>query len=510
MKKTWRFCLPLFVLIASVHATPAVEPFDAQIKYAKEKLAQDKGKEALAMLQPLLNQNPSYTILILTARSYAAVDKPREALKCYQLALVKASTAEEIRTAQFGIARMQFWLDQYVRAGETFQKILKEPALSPQDYELAMAGYVKSLAYYDRPRKGYHFIPPHFTYTTPQMVVAAAQASLWSDWADITKDIVTTYQPILAQLPSTSPLAKDMRDVQWQMDLATSPHVITPDFYYSADSEKFFIRKPSLSYQHYWNQTFQTILGIERIGYTQTGQNLIARDIYLTQIWRPTRTLIFKGRLKPSDYQNFHPFLWLADGNYRPNDYIGLKVSAFKEVVETFPAFANRITTNQYAVGLYLNPVPYVYFDLSDYQYNFSDSNKRLGYFASGRATIWSQLGLSAILRFRHFTNRFQSPNYFSPDSYTERMYLLRIGRKYHSEWHYYLDGGMGRQWLVPSPGEPSSSSLTHQWGFGLTGPLSKHFILSLFYTSAFQASAFRDSPGYHYQNAGASINILL
>lgn len=482
---------------------------DAIIKFAKQMLEEDKGNEALVSLTPLLSQDPSFTILILTAKSYAAIDKPAIALKYYKKSLTKATSLEEERVASFGIARMQFALDQYVRAKGTYEKILQQP-LNTEDYELALAGYVKSLAYYDRPRKGYNSIPDNFTYTTPQMVVAAAQASLWSDWADITKCIVNNNQAILSTLPLNSSLAKDMRDVQWQMDLATSTHVITPDFYYFTDSDGFFIRKLSLYYTHYWNQIYQTTLGTERIRYTQPDQNLVARDIYLEQLFRPTRTITVRANIKPTEYQSWNPFLWLISANYRPNDYIALKLNAFKEVVETFPAFANKITTNSYSVGTFLNPVPYVRFDLSTYQLHFSDNNIRHGYFTLGQADIWPSIGLSAMLRFRHFTNNFQSPNYFSPDSYTERMYLLRISRKYNAVWHYYIDGGMGRQWLNPTASDPSSSSRTHQWGIGVRGPISKHLILTLFYTSAFQASAFTSSSGYHYQTGGATLNILL
>jgi tetratricopeptide (TPR) repeat protein len=190
------------------------------------------------------------------------LDNPMLALMYYNAALNIAKAPDERQVAYFGIAKMQFWLGHYVRAETTYRDLLTEH-LNRKDYELALAGLIKSLAYQDKTRLAYSYVPEDMVFTTPEMVIAASQASLWSDWGDITRDILTEYQPITQKLDPWSPLGGDFRDLQWQTALATSPNTLTPTFFYSGDSDGFIKRHSTLNYRRYWSQIFQTSVGVD-------------------------------------------------------------------------------------------------------------------------------------------------------------------------------------------------------------------------------------------------------
>lgn len=139
-----------------------------------------------------------------------------------------------------------------------------------------------------------------------------------------------------------------------------------------------------------------------------------------------------------------------------------------------------------------------------------SDTNHRNIYYFSSTVPVLPDYGINATGIFREFTNKFTSPNYFSPDTYTAGTLLLKMSRRLGVTWHYYVDGGGGRQFIKPQPGEATSSSPIYQWGFGITGPINSYLILNAYYADMHQASAFLDSPGYHYQYGGVSLNILM
>lgn len=356
---------------------------DQRIALIKKYINEDQGKKALAILKPMLCTNPTFNIVVLVAQSYAISNDPYHGLLYYQAAYRISKDANERRTALFGIAKMQFWLSFYVRAAETYGLLLCDQ-LNQEDYQIALAGYVKSLAYYDRPRRALGIIPCGLVFKKPELVIAAAQASLWSDWADITNCILSSYRPILRKITSSSPLYKDLMDVQWQTDLATWPNVITPSEFYSIDSESFIKKQSTLTYTRYWNQISQSSVGLDYIVYTQSGSNkLIARGLHVVETIRPTRYLIVKGIVLPMAYDDWHLVLGSLSFIFQPNDYINVSLLAAKEVVETFSAFNDRITDNQYALSTKLSPFPYFKFDGSIYRLKFVDTNIRNGYYLS-------------------------------------------------------------------------------------------------------------------------------
>jgi hypothetical protein len=450
----------------------------------------------------------------ITAERLSLSDKPRQALNEYQKAWQFSRDPSDKKRALFGIARMQFWLGQYVRAGHSYQRLL-ELSLTPIEYELALAGRVKSLAYYDRPRAAFGMIPSHLVFTTPQLIIAASQASLWSDWPDITKTTLTSLQDLS---PNTA-LGKDLQELQWQTKLATSPHVVTPSVFVSHDSEDFNKQRTIIDYSHYWNYNSQTFVGLDAIHYDQgTSHQLNARGIYVAQTLRPTRHFIFYAQGEPIEYKNktllegktWAPLLWNTHVNYTPNDYVSLRILALREIIETFPAFENQITDQQYASSLSINPLPYLQVNAAYSRLNISDSNHRDSYSLSSTMLLLPTVGLSATGLLREYTDQFTSPNYFSPYNYKAASFLLKLGRKLGATWHYYLDGGVGRQYITSRPSDPTVQSPTYQWGLGITGPMTSWLVWNAYYADIKQASAFLDSPDYHYQYGGISINILI
>lgn len=488
------------------------------IQHARQLIALDRGREAYKEIRPRLKNEKNFILYMLAAQSMAMENNPEKALGFYKNALYISTNSIDKIAALYGVAKIQFWLGHYVAAGKTYQLLL-ECNLNKQEYELALAGYVKSLSYYNRPRLAYKKIPTSLQFTIPELVIAASQASLWSGWPDITKNYLTVYQPIIKNVNLNSGLGRDLQDLSWQTKLVTSPHVLTPAFFYSLDSEHFEKKQSSLDYSHYWNRYAQTTVGLEYIDYTQTAPNrLNAEGVRLGQTIQATRALTLAGQIEPlafkhrafSSTPNWNPLLWKGGVSYTPNDYVSTQVGALKEIIETFPAFNHEITDNQYAVSLTLNPFPYVSVNGAFTTNKFSDENAKNGYYLSSAVQILPNIGLSAVGSYREYGVKFKSPYYFSPYNYKTGSFLLKLGRKLGPTWHYYLDGGLGRQFIVAQKNDARAASPTYQWGLGFTGPLTPCLILNAYFADLRQVSAFLGSPNYHYQYGAVSLNVMI
>ena len=479
-----------------------------RIRLAKQYLSLNKGQRAIKILNPLLTNQSTFETRILVAQAYAEDNQPQFALTYYKLALLVAKKPYECTAALFGIAKMQFWLGNYYHALYSYQRILNGPT-NAYGFELATAGLIKSLAYADRSILGYRSIPDKLVFTTPDMVVAAAQATLWADQADLTKNIFTKYQSMIKTINPNSNLGRDLQDVQWQMALNTNPNVLSPGSFYSEDSEHFSILRSTVDYSHYWSQTYQSSIGVEQNRYKQQSSTLNAEGVYLRQKWRPTREWTLNGKIEPTTYQLWSPLLWSTNSNYRPNDHLGAQVVAQREVIETFTAFDHHITDYQYAANLLLSPLPYFKLSGALSRLDISDGNVRNGYFIAATTVISTAIGLNLTLQQRGYTDKFVSPYYFSPNQYSANTAILRIGSKTNAVWHYYVDGGIGNQ-NIGMTGNPTATSPTKQLGFGFNGPISSHVVLNAYYAISQQASAFIDSPDYKYQYGAVSLNILL
>ena len=492
--------------------------YEATLQQARDDIQLFDGKRAYSLIKNYLDSEPNTNLYLIAADSMTITDNPQQALNYYQQAFQSSQHIIDKKYALFGIAKMQFWLGQYVRAEATYRLLLTYN-LNAKEHELALAGLVKSLAYYDRPRSAYHLIPNDLVFTTPELVIAASQASSWSNWSDITKSTLIKYQPITKNINLRTSLGKDLQDLQWQTKLATTPHVITPTVFYSHDSENFDKTRSILNYSYYWSQLAQTTTGIEYIVYTQNAPNrLDASGFYIGQTLRPTRDVIIQGQIEPTEYKNltptvrsnWAPILWNANASYTPTDYLSLRVLALREVLETFAAFDDRLFDNQFSAAATINPLPYVQFNGSYSRLNISDSNHRNSFFLSSNVLVWPSYGLTATGTLREYTDEFTSPDYFSPYNYKAANIMLKVGRKLGATWHYYVDGGVGRQFIIPRPGEPTAASPTYQFGLGITGPINSWLVFNAYYADVHQASAFLDSPEYHYQYGGISLNIMM
>ncbi|MCX7118014.1 MAG: hypothetical protein NTW94_08985 [Legionellales bacterium] len=251
-------------LMQTSHDSPAATDSDVYAK-ALTLMERNQFEAAVYIMTPLAKTNPNTKLLLSLGDAYVALDQPKKALNYYILVYQHANQSDDQlfkRIALYKMARMQFWLGQYVSSGKTYQLLLTYP-LSPLEHELALAGLVKSLSYYDRPRRAYRLIPHDMVFTTPEMVVAASQASSWANWSDLTRTILITEMPITNNINSRSPLAKDIQDLQWQTRRATSPGEITPSVFASHDSEDFNKTRVMLDYTRYWNQLAQTAVGLD-------------------------------------------------------------------------------------------------------------------------------------------------------------------------------------------------------------------------------------------------------
>lgn len=467
-----------------------------------------EGTQALTILKPQLDDKPTYALQMLAAQSYAVINQPQKALESYIRARLMAKSKGEVRAAELGIAKMQFWLGEFYRAEHTYEQILQHQP-EKTDRELALAGKVKSLAYMDRPMRAYRSIPDNLIFTTPDMVVAAAQAALWSDWADISSNILKTYAPIRREIPANSPLDKDLKDLVWQVNQGVSPNTINPAGFFSGDSENFQVSRGWLDYSHYWSQKNQTFVGTKYTHYSQDTFALDAESVYFRQTWRPTRQLIVRGQVEPTNFQGWQPVFGVGGFYYQPNDYLRFTAGGLREVVETFPAFTQHITDSQVNAGVAIKPLPYIQLNGALSKLDFSDTNDRYGYYVSASALVLPRWGLSLLLQKRSYKDRFVSPYYFSPNYYDANTAVLRFASRTKGVWHYYVDGGIGNQ-VVQVNGTLSNYVPTHQWGVGITGPIRSWLILNAYYSTSNQATSFRNTPDYRYQSGGVSLNILL
>ena len=183
---------------------------------------------------------------------------------------------------------------------------------------------------------------------------------------------------------------------------------------------------------------------------------------------------------------------------------------AQREVVETFPAFANRISDDQYAGTLTYKPFAYFNFNAAASRLSFSDSNIRKGYYISASYILMPDMGLSVSSIFRGFSDKFRSALYFSPINYQSNLWMARIARKWGATMHYYIDGGYGHQYITPSEQGPTYSSPIYQWGFGLSGPIAPNLILNLYFADVHQISSFIAGPNYRYEYGSVGVTVLL
>lgn len=96
-----------------------------QYDEASNLLEKNKPQLALQIFENLLKEKQHFHVAIGAARSAAETNQPDLALKYYELALQNAGDNIVFqRTALFGIAKMQVWLEQNTKAVVTYKKLL--------------------------------------------------------------------------------------------------------------------------------------------------------------------------------------------------------------------------------------------------------------------------------------------------------------------------------------------------------------------------------------------------
>ncbi|KTC84979.1 tetratricopeptide repeat protein [Legionella brunensis] len=490
--------------------------YELQKQVAYEKLLQriyghldsEEGLKAYQLILPLIKQFNQPLYYMLAAKSMIVMDQPYQALNyyknAYQLAL-QNSNRDDQREALTGIATMQMWLDQYVRATITYRLLLTYP-LNLQEYELAKAGLVKSYAYRGRVYTALDEIPWDIQFTSPHMVIAALQATLWTGQGDVANQLYLKYRPILNQIKPGEHLYRDLKNIEWLLCLETAPYQLKPEIYSFKDSEDFTIQRETLRARRYWSQSWQSKIAPTYIRYAQSGVKIDAKTLLFNQTWRPSRHLILDGEVAPTTLNHWSPVLWGFSGSYIPDDILTINISAREELIESFTALENDIFFHSYNLGGVLQPLPYVNIIANQYQFNFNDQNTRDGYYVYGSVTFWPTQGVYAGYRIRGYTSAFQSPFYFSPDKYNDKLYILGISNQIGETWRYFAEGGYGSQSIKPNPEAETGTAPSWFYRFGLRGPIRRCVFFDIQYGNYQQASAFIDAEDYRFHDILASL----
>ncbi|MGD9108736.1 MAG: hypothetical protein PVI75_06170 [Gammaproteobacteria bacterium] len=463
-----------------------------------------KGDErhAYSLLQTMLAKHHQYDDYIFAGKMMEWLDRPEEALHyykyAYKIAIIEKNISRQ-RISLMKIAAMQMWLDRYVRATKSYRKLLTYH-LDAKTYEEAQAGLVKSLAYRGRIRSAYAEIPKNMIFTNPNMVIAAMQTTMWAGWGDLCNDYMHKYQHILKKISRDSHLGRDLTRVEILSRLETSPNQVSPSFSYFDDSERFFAHRYELTYRRVWSQTWVSFISKRKNFYSQHGRKLQTDSIVLRQMVRPHRNVVLNAQIEPIKIGNWNTSMWSLSGDYRSNDYYALNLGVNREYIESFDSFDNHITYDTYSVGLLLSPLPYVDLYGSAYKNKFSDNNTRDGFYFNGSILIFPQFGISAGVRIRGYNGKFQSPNYFNPDRYLQKLLTAGISRRFATTWRYFIRGGYGTQTIKPNPLVAAGSGPSWLYQLGIRGPIKKHGYVTLEYGRFDQASTFVDSEDYRYQ----------
>lgn len=472
-----------------------------------------QGSKAYELILPLIKKFNQPIYYTLAAKSMIASNNPHQAMIFYNLAYQRALRNKDIeaqREALTGIATMQMWLDQYVRATKTYRLLLTYP-LNPKEYELAKAGLVKSYAYRGRTYTAFDEIPWDLRFTSPHMVIAALQTTLWTGQGDIAKDLFFKYQSVLNEIKPNTHLSRDLKNIEWQLALETAPYQLMPEFYYFKDSEDFTIQKGTLRARRYWSQQWQSRVALNYLKYAQYGDTVNGKSFLFNQTWRPSRHFILDGEVLPTSLNNnWSPTQWGSSALFIPNDFISFNAAIREELIEGFPAILNHNFYHSYSVGGALQPASYVNLKSTIYQLNMNDTNTRNGYNFYGTLTFLPTIGVYTGYSIRSFTSKFRSPFYFSPNYYSNNLYLLGISHPLGSTWRYFGEGGYGSQSIKNLPDSVTGTGPSWFYKCGLRGPIRRNIFFDIQYGNYRLASNFVDSQDYRFHTILTTLTFSL
>lgn len=473
-------------------------------------LDKGEGMNAYQLTIKLIKEKRIAKYYLLAAKSMVAADRPHYALDLYRTSYRLALMEKNIdlqRESLEGISTVQMWLDQYVRATETYIELLRYP-LNAKQYELAKAGQVKSLAYRGSVYAAEDVLPKKMIYTSPQMVIPALQVALWSKQTDVAKCLYRKYKTVLQEIKPKTYLARDLKNIEWQLPLDGAAYQISPEYYTSHDTDGFNIHRSILNSRRYWSQTWQTYFGLSNLNYSQHHEKYIGNSFYVGQAWNPSRHFNASARVSPTHFaDNWNPVLWSVEASFIPNDFVTVIGTVSNELLEAFSALENHNRFINYNLTAIFQPLPYVILSGTKYRLYFNDDNTRDGHVLIGKLLIIPEQGIYVGYRARNYTSGFRSPFYFSPDQYYEGTYLGGISHRLGDTWRYFAEGAMGQQTIKPNPSAEAGSSQTWFYRFGIRGPITRCIFLDLRYGTYNQASAFSESTGYRYSDFSAVLN---
>ncbi len=488
-----------------------------------ELIDKGEGDKAYTLLEPLIKKYNTPQYLLLAGKSMAAVDKPRKSLnfykRAYQLSL-ENNDIDAQRDSLIGIGSIQIWLAQYVRASNTYKRLLERYPLSAKQTESAKASLAKSFAYRDRNFLALDVIPWGTEFTSPDMIEVALQTTLWTNQGDVAQSIYQKYKPVLDKIDHKSYLYRDLQNIEWLLCREIAPYQLTPEYYYLKDSEDFSIDRAILRARRYHSQFWQTNLALSDNQFSQYGQNINGLSLIVNQTWRPNPHLLFNAEVAPtvfhSNLQNnlpnfstvhhWQPILWGTSASLTPNDFVSFDFSEREEIVDAFSAVQNRILAHTVNYGGTIQPVPYLTLAGNGYQSNFNDTNIRQGYFFLGTVAIWPAQGVYVGYRARHYADKIQTPLYFSPYMYNEELGLIGFSRQFAITWRYYAEFAYGTQTIKPDLETAAGSSPSWYYRVGINGPITKCIYFNLKYGGYDLAGAFTSGSDYRFRDILASL----
>ena len=422
---------------------------------------------ALAAPSPSRAGDDDFDAAVARARGEAVLEHPAASLAAYREALAAAAgDPMRVRVADFGIARMQFWLERYDDADATYAALLAMP-LSTDDREIALDGRVRCLLALDRPQSAAHVVRDDAAIASPRLALAVAHAAEAGGAPERARAILARHRTDVDALTPGSRLASEARDVADAVRRETDVRIDASHAYaHDSDGETtndttLALRQPLPSGDVATYRARQLALS------GGTGPAARATAIGSTLALHPTDTLELTLGGDLADFGGWSPTFVAASLAYRPTD--ALRIGAFGNgsAVETQLGVADRTRATQFGVDLTARPNDVLTIDGSTYATRYSDDNRRVGYYAAVTANVPAVAGLGLTLRARGFADR-ETPGtgYFSPLHFREQQLLVGERVRAHG-WTLSGTAGIGRETVAPSA--PSTTTL---FGIGARGPV--------------------------------------
>lgn len=478
-------------------------PPETHFDYAKRHLKNERAEHALAHLNKYRGKKDAH-YYILRGKVYSHLEKPKRALACFEAALHIAHNEEQKRVALFGMGAMQLWLEHYEKAEVTYDTLLKMK-LNKTDHEIALSGKIRSLSNQDFPLNAYKMVPDRFVYTQPIMVIAVAQALDWSGLNYKSHALMVKYHHLLQKISVQSYLRNYICELVCNNSFAAHKNSIFSHYYQESDTDGFLFNRARFGASRHFTPNSTTFGSYMRGNYQLNGQKVYVNQATLSHQAHINDHLFIHLSGSFTDIEDWHPFIWYAGFIYSPNSYIHVTLYNQNEYVEAVPSLINHISLNTTHLNLFAHPISRLFLSASGYHQHFSDNNNRNGGMFRLIVVVSRYLGLQAEGRFRFYRNsQFNSPNYFSPETLEEPLFLLRFRRKISPFWRAYIEGGIGSQIIKPNGLSPTISQPAKLFEVGFNGCVFEHLLLNIYV--GYSDQAIESTTGFARRYGGARL----